>query len=142
MKLLFVTIASIAALMTVSGAQAQSSHVHYTATLDGKDEVPANSSAGTGKLVADLDPATGAFTYSVTYQGLTGPATMAHFHGPAVAGANAPPVIVVKDPANPISGKEVLTPDQMAVLAQGKWYFNVHTKAHPTGEIRGQVTAQ
>ena len=49
------------------------------------------------------------------------------------------PVVVVKDPTNPISGTAILTPAQEADLLAGKWYFNVHTAAHPGGEIRGQV---
>ncbi len=64
---------------------------------------------------------------------------MAHFHGPAAAGANAPPVVAVKDPTDPISGTAILTPAQEADLLAGKWYFNVHSQTNPGGEIRGQV---
>ena len=32
-----------------------------------------------------------------------------------------------------------LTDAQVTDLMGGKWYFNVHTKEHPAGEIRGQV---
>jgi hypothetical protein len=47
--------------------------------------------------------------------------------------------VPVTNPANPIKGKAVLTDAQIADLKAGKWYFNVHTAAHPGGEIRGQV---
>jgi hypothetical protein len=46
---------------------------------------------------------------------------------------------MIKSLPSPIKGKEVLTPEQMADLQSGKWYFNVHTKANPGGEIRGQL---
>jgi hypothetical protein len=87
------------------------------------------------------DIATKKFTYTVTYSGLTGPATAAHFHGPAAEGANAPPVVPVPATmlASPIKGDATLTDAQAADLAAGKWYFNVHTAAHGPGEIRGQV---
>jgi CHRD domain len=80
-------------------------------------------------------------TYTVTYSGLTGPATAAHFHGPAAVGANAPPVLPIPATmlASPIKGDKVLTDAQAADLAAGKWYFNIHTAAHAPGEIRGQV---
>ena len=32
-----------------------------------------------------------------------------------------------------------LKPDQIQQLMADKWYVNVHTKANPGGEIRGQV---
>jgi hypothetical protein len=97
---------------------------------------------GKGTVSADLDTTSRNFTYVATYSGLTGPAVAAHFHGPAVAGANAPPVIMIKDLGSPIKGSAVLTPAQMTDLQAGKWYFNVHTKAHPTGEIRGQLSSR
>ena len=77
----------------------------------------------------------------MTYSGLTGPATAAHFHGPAAVGANAPPVVPVPATAlaNPIKGDATLTDAQAADLAAGKWYFNIHTAANKGGEIRGQV---
>jgi hypothetical protein len=40
---------------------------------------------------------------------------------------------------SPIKGSAVLDDRQVTDLMAGKWYFNIHTKAHPTGEIRGQV---
>jgi hypothetical protein len=32
-----------------------------------------------------------------------------------------------------------LTPDLLAALQQGNTYVNIHTAAHPPGEIRGQL---
>ena len=82
-------------------------------------------------------------TWSVTYSGLSGPATMAHFHGPAAAGKNGPPVIWLtekgKPVENPIKGEATLTPEQAQQFSAGEWYINVHTQANPGGEVRGQV---
>ena len=115
--------------------------VDYTATLKGSTEVPPNDSKGTGTVTASYDTTSKKFTYTVTYSGLSGPATAAHFHGPAAAGANAPPVVPVPATAlaSPIKGDATLTDTQAADLAAGKWYFNIHTAAHGPGEIRGQV---
>ena len=79
-------------------------------------------------------------TWKLSYSGLTGPATAAHFHGPAVAGSNAGVVIPFASPASPIEGQATLTAAQAADLLAGKWYANVHTAANKGGEIRGQVT--
>ena len=82
------------------------------------------------------------FTWTVTYEGLTGDATAAHFHGPAAADATAGPVVPIDgDLASPIEGSATLTEEQATQLQDGMWYFNVHTAAHPDGEIRGQVMA-
>ena len=42
--------------------------------------------------------------------------------------------------ASLITGSATLTDVQAADLMAGKWYFNLHTAAHPGGEIRGQVS--
>ncbi len=130
---------SMVALLAAAGA-ARADIVHFAATLTGKDEVPANATAGTGQVTAELETTERAFAYRATYSGLSGPATMAHFHGPAAAGANGPPVVVVGDNARlPIGGSVRLTEQEMEDLLAGKWYFNVHTGANPGGEIRGQL---
>jgi hypothetical protein len=129
---------SMVALLT-AGTAARAEIIHYTATLTGADEVPANTTAGRGTLTAELETMERTLTYRVTYSGLTGPATMAHFHGPAAPGANAPPTIVMQSAASPISGAALLTEAQADDLVAGKWYFNVHTQANPGGEIRGQI---
>jgi CHRD domain-containing protein len=113
--------------------------VTYTATLKGADEVPPNDTKGTGMVESKYDTATMKFSYTVTYSGLTGAATAAHFHGPAKAGANAGPIITLENLASPIKGEATLTAEQAKQLADGLWYLNVHTAAHPPGEIRGQL---
>jgi hypothetical protein len=128
-----------AALALALAGPSVASTMHFKAHLNGASEVPANNTAGTGDVTASLDTATKLFSYKVTYKGLTGAATMAHFHGPAKAGANAPPIVVVADPGSPIGGEATLTDPQIADLKKGLWYFNVHTAANPGGEIRGQV---
>ncbi len=52
--------------------------------------------------------------------------------GPQVAIKTSPIV-------SPIDGTATLTAEQAKDLVDGKWYFNIHTKANPGGEIRGQV---
>ncbi len=102
-------------------------------------EVPPNTSAGKGTADVTYDTASKMLTWKTTYSGLTGPATMAHFHGPAEAGKNAPVVVPFKDAASGAEGSATLTDAQAADLMAGKMYINVHTEANKGGEIRGQV---
>ena len=118
---------------------ASAATVHYSARLNGRSEVPKTTSKGTGTFDATFDTQSKALNYTLTFSGLTGPATAAHFHGPAAAGVNAGVQIPIAAPASPISGQATLSDAQISDLKAGKWYFNVHTAAHPTGEIRGQV---
>jgi hypothetical protein len=114
--------------------------VIYKAELKASAEVPPVDSKGSGALTANYDTATKKLTYTVTYKDLTGPATAAHFHGPADAKTNAGVVVPVNGAmASPLKGEATLTDTQAADLAAGKWYFNVHTAANKGGEIRGQV---
>ena len=111
------------------------------ATLDGKSETPPNTSAATGTADIDYDAASKKLTWKLTYSGLTGPATAAHFHGPAEVGKNAGVAVAIPNATtSPSEGSATLTDAQAADLLAGKYYVNVHTAANPGGEIRGQVT--
>jgi hypothetical protein len=111
------------------------------ATLDAKSEVPPNASAGTGTADIDYDAATKKLSWKLSYSGLTGPATAAHFHGPAEPGKNAGVAVAIPNATtSPTEGSATLTDAQAADLMAGKYYVNVHTAANPGGEIRGQVT--
>ena len=128
--------ASFLAIAPAAFAQA----VMYKADLKAASEVPAADSKGTGTLQATYDPASKKLTYTVNYKDLTGPATAAHFHGPADAKTNAGVVVPVTGAVtSPIKGEATLTDAEAKDLADGKWYFNVHTAANKGGEIRGQV---
>ncbi len=112
----------------------------YEATLSGAQEVPARDSAGTGRAEVRYDPATNVISWTVTYAGLSGPATAAHIHGPGEAGKNAGVVVPFGNAvASPITGQVTITPAQYADLAAGLYYVNVHSAKFPGGEIRGQL---
>ena len=128
---LFVAVAA-ASLLIAGAASAQM--VHYSAKLAGAAGVK-----GSGDVSAMLDGK--AFSYTVSYKDLTGPAVAAHFHIAAAPGGNGPPTLPAVVTASPIKGLATLTDAQVADLNAGKWYFNVHTAANPGGEIRGTVTA-
>jgi hypothetical protein len=115
--------------------------MQWTVPLDGGSEVPPNPSAGDGSAALTYDDASNTLTWSIPYQNLTGPATAAHFHGPAAPGQNAGPQVDIGKTglANPMEGSAELTDQQEADLKAGMWYINIHTAKYPDGEIRGQV---
>jgi len=136
-KTMFATLAFAATVAFAGPAFAEK----FKAALDGKSEVPANTSAGTGTADIDYDAATKKLSWKLTYSGLSGPATAAHFHGPAEAGKNAGVAVAIPNAtASPVEGNATLTDAQASDLMVGKYYVNVHTQANPGGEIRGQVT--
>ena len=115
--------------------------VNLKGSLNASQSVPPTNSNGTGNLQATYDTATKQLTYTVTYSGLTGNATAAHFHGPADSDKTAGVVVPVQGSvASPIKGTATLTDAQASDLLAGNWYFNIHTEANRPGEIRGQVT--
>ncbi|KIZ36603.1 MULTISPECIES: CHRD domain-containing protein [Rhodopseudomonas] len=112
-----------------------------TTPLTSAAEVPPNNSTGKGTAKVDYDTASKKLSWTITYSGLTGPATAAHFHGPAEPGKNAGVVIPIPNIAkSPAEGSATLTDAQAADLMAGKYYVNIHTAANKGGEIRGQVT--
>jgi CHRD domain len=116
----------------------------FKVALTGGQSVPPVDTSGAGTADLTYDPTTREVTWDITYSGLSSPVTMAHFHGPAKEGKNAPVVIWLtaqgKPVTNPIKGSATLTPEQAQQFSAGEWYVNVHTQSHPAGEIRGQVT--
>jgi len=131
------------AVLAVLAVTSKAAPENIKVPLTGAQQVPPVETSGTGTAELTYDPATRVLTWNVTFSGLSGPATMAHFHGPGATGANAPPTIWIStkgSPADsPLKGEATLTPDQAAQFTAGQWYINVHTAAHPAGEIRGQV---
>ena len=109
----------------------------FKAQLKGATEVPATDSAGSGSADVLVDTAAKKLSWTVSYSGLTGDATAAHFHGPAGPGENAGPVIDITGKIE--TGTADLTDQQLADLQAGKWYINIHTAKFPDGEIRGQL---
>ena len=114
--------------------------VRLGAQLSGAAEVPPKAVPGTGSAEVNYNRDTGMLSWRVSYSGLTGPLTGAHFHGPAGPTANANIVVPIANAPSPIAGEARITPAQAGDLMAGLWYLNLHTAANPPGEIRGQVT--
>ncbi|MCH9672784.1 MAG: CHRD domain-containing protein [Gammaproteobacteria bacterium] len=118
--------------------------INFAAQIDG---FQANMGAGTGSPangVASmlLDDITNDFSWDISWSGLQGVITVAHFHGPAGPGVNAGVEIdigAISGLASPSIGMANLSAAQAADLQAGLWYINIHSDLFPGGEIRGQV---
>jgi hypothetical protein len=138
MRLSSAVLAAAAFTLCASGAFAQDM---MSVNLTGAEEVPPVETAGTGTANLTWNADTKELSWVIEFSGLSGPATAAHFHGPAAPGENAGPVITIEDLESPSEGSATLTDEQAAQLAGGQWYVNVHTEANGGGEIRGQIGA-
>lgn len=116
-----------------------------TASLDGSQEVPPVDTDGTGSATIQFDPSVNVLFWSIEFSDLSGPATAAHFHGPAAEGANAGVQVNIGEVSgldSPMEGSAELTSEQASMLVDGMLYINVHTEANSGGEIRGQVSCE
>lgn len=144
METLRPVIASVAAGITIfviafAPAPASAETLALKAVLSARAEVPPNDSKGTGEGTFTYNTETKQLRFTITYRGLTGPATAGHIHGPAAPGTNAGVVVPFAVPETPIVGTATLTDAQAAALIAGQLYVNIHTEANKGGEIRGQI---
>ncbi len=153
------SLAAIAAAI-VLGACGGSNSTKFGATLNGANETPAVVTNGTGNGTFTLSGTM--VTYNITATGLSGNATASHIH---VGGTTAPGQIVLPFPASaivngaggavtvsgtfttadvvPQTNPPINTLDDLLVqMRAGNTYANIHTAAHPGGEIRGQISLQ
>lgn len=114
----------------------------FTAHLNGSQETPPVDTAASGTGSLTLNPADNTITCSITTTGITG--TFAHIHLAPAGVAGDIIVPLTGGPTTwscPSSPSAVLTAEQVTALQEGRLYFNVHSAAHPGGEIRGQIVA-
>src|SRR3954451_18590572 len=134
--------AAIAAALGWTGAS-RAEGVSFRVPLGGAKEVPPLQAAASGVAEFDFDPVNRIVKWVITYGELSGPATMAHLHGPAQRGKKAPVLMWLSKQGSPadsqITGQATLTQEQAEQFAAGGWYVNIHTQANPGGEVRGQV---
>ncbi len=136
----FKTLTAIAAVAILAGASAHAEVVHFQAKLDGASETPPKVTDGHGAAEVTLDTTAHTLSWTIDYAGLTGPATMAHFHGPAALGVAAGVTVPITGTmASPLVGTANVNDGQIGDLRAGLWYINIHTGKYPGGEIRGQV---
>ncbi len=157
-KLLFVT-APLAALLAAAACSDDEPTTpetqNYAASLSGAGESPAISTGATGTATFTRDGSTVQYTLEV--HDITG-VTAAHIHTGA-AGANGPvavPLFAATTPVDIADGElisssfdeaditveEIGLDSLLVLMGNGGAYVNVHTEAHPAGEIRGQIQAQ
>lgn len=117
-----------------------------SAMLTGAQESPAVVTMATGRGAVIVNPTTREITGGITFAGLT--ATNFHIHQAPIGNPTANGPVIVGLVAAPGGGGAtvpagtVLTEAQYAALLAGELYFNVHTAAFPTGEIRGQINVR
>jgi hypothetical protein len=134
----------------------------YHATLSGSAERPnAVTTSGTGEFEATLNE-DNVLTYAVTWSNLNANTILGHIHGPATvdqsvgvlvdfnavssgrtitlgatSGTATGTVDLNVDVTGTITGAEFID-----LLNTGMTYVNIHSSAHPAGEIRGQIIRQ
>lgn len=126
----------------------------YAAVLIGANDIPPITTTATGTAIVSISPDGKSLHFVVTVNGITN-VTLSHIHDGPI-GQNNPVVVpffngptktgtfsgvLVQGNSNatlfvgPLAGKTMT--DLINDIKAGRCYVNVHTTAHPGGEIRG-----
>jgi len=130
-------------MLTTDGSAQQ----NYVANLSSAQEVIPNASTGRGvaKILLNESPTGGGtITVMVNYSGLLGNVVLAHIHGNAPVGANAPVLFKLNYTGGTsgtiTAGPFTLSAQQVADMKAQKFYINIYTSNNQqNGEIRGQI---
>jgi len=142
-----VTVAASVLGAALLGPAVGRAHIaEFTASLDAAQETPPIAlpdAGGMGDFTLEED---GTMQATVTFQGLSGPAILAHIHqgpvgvaGPIVSGYTVPQPGTAAGTITGVGAAPFTTHPQQQTLFSGGMYFNIHTPMHPGGEIRGQL---
>jgi hypothetical protein len=128
---------------------------HFVASLTGANERPTPvTSTATATAEFDVYQGIPGIFYKLTVSGVDS-MTAAHIHGPADTSQAAGVIVdlytgtttgpgvtgVIAQGTLPVP-KGITVDSVLALMRSGQAYVNVHTRAHPGGEIRGQVAVQ
>ena len=158
----------LTALALTGATGIAAAHDDLNARLKGYNEVPAVSTAATGRFKATIDAVSNTIRYEISYSGLEGDVRQSHIHfgqrgvngGITIwlcqTASNVSPVLTT--PMCPQSGTvtgvvsaaDVIGPagqgiaatqfaEVLAAIRAGVAYANVHSSKFPGGEIRGQL---
>jgi hypothetical protein len=134
---------ALAAALLAVAATAEAATLTWSTPLEQSQEVPPPVlvPGASGFASGTFDTVSGLLDWNISFSGLSGPATAAHFHAPAPPGVAVPPVIDVGIAGldSPMIGSATLTGGLVDQFIAGLFYFNVHTALNPPGEIRGQI---
>ena len=128
---------NVIAIWLASQAMAASSQ-ELKIVLSGSQEIPpvTTAASGTATITVNADKA---LTGNATIAGMT--VTVAHIHEGA-AGTNGPiiiPLVKTADNVWSLPPGARLSDAQYQSYKSGNLYFNIHSEAHRSGEIRGQI---
>jgi hypothetical protein len=123
----------------------------FTGTFAGTAEMPPVTTGAGGTAYVFINPGATEIKYAVSYAGLSGRLVAVHINAGA-AGVTGPIMLTLA--AGPSTMFGTLTPASfhtttaaptwaaaLALIRGGKAYVNLHTVAHPDGEVRAQLKA-
>jgi hypothetical protein len=134
---------------------------NFRTHLSGENEVPAVETKAQGQAKFQLDKAGDELSYKLIVANIEN-VLMAHIHlgardenGPVVVWLfpeDGPPPVLIEGRFSGVFAEDTITDDDLvgplavesladllAEMRDGNTYVNVHTTAHPPGEIRGQI---
>ncbi len=135
MKVPLLPLASLALCLGSLGAQVPNLNF-FSARLTGDQQSPPVTTKAVGWAVVDLNPKTRVVRIYLASRGVVGKAAHLHSGFPGKAG---PVVLPLKGGPSIYTGTGTLSAKQVGTLMGGGLYLNLHSAAHPGGEIRGQV---
>jgi CHRD domain-containing protein len=158
-------IAAVTAGLAVAAAHDRHNRFEFIrAALLGQHETPSVSTPATGRFRAVIDEDSSVITFTLSYEGLSGPATVSHLHFGErhvaggvmmwICGGGGQPAcpadVTTAEITGTITPANVTGPTAQGIAAgefakaldairDGASYANVHSAKFPAGEIRGQV---
>jgi len=155
-KIVFLSLTAASAVLFMNACTKDKDNTKFyvNTPFTAAQTIPASNATSSGTLEATYDRATKTVSYKVSWANLMDTATTLHVHGLADSGAVAlsPGIIQTftrtTTPALPtakvagsfsanlfVDGVLIKEEDMLA----GKYYIDLHTKAKPNGELRGQL---
>src|SRR3954467_15714255 len=141
MKKLLFTIGT-AFMLFSANAQHLNDKLLLTAKLTGDQEIPAVTTNAVGVASLLLNANRDSLCVNITVTGLSGPITSAMIHT-GVLGTTGDSITDLTSAVKGNTIKTIITGTNLSSHLKdyliGQLYINIHTNAHPTGEIRGQI---